>query len=149
MCCCCWVKVSDLCRLSSPKHTVSIFLLSESMWQCVFVFTDLFDQGGYVEPEVICVCVWGCVCACACLMSAELERRHQVKLCLLSPWDRIVDSPWQRTLVINQALHQEEVWVKKAHSESLFPHSATYVITSDSHPKKITLNIQSPKNGKY
>lgn len=145
-CCCWWVKVSDLCRLSSPKHTVSIFLLSESMWQRVFVFTDLFDQGG--------VCgAWSrvCMCVCVCDVCWELRRKHEVKLCLLSSWDRIIDPPSGLTLVINRALHQEDVRVKKAQSECLFfPRSVTYKFSHwRSHPKQVTLNIRSLKIQKY
>lgn len=62
-----------------------------------------------------------CVCVCVCFIRSdvcgELKHKHQVNLCLLSFWDRIIDSPLELTLLINPALHQEEWRVKKAESE--------------------------------
>ena len=61
-----------------------------------------------MEPEVVCVRV--------CDVCRELKHKHQVKLGLLSSWDPVTDSSLELTLVINQALHQGDVW--KAESES-------------------------------
>lgn len=102
----------------------------------------------FIWSELVCG-VWSHLYVCVCVPDVcwELKHKHQVKLCLLSSWDCITDSPFELTLVIDQALHQEVVWVEKAESEALsfLPVSHICSHIAQSCPKQVMLTIRSLK----
>lgn len=144
---------------TDSSRNAALLLVGKSVRPLTAFFTQThrFYRPLIRKHVAVCVCfyrfIWsGRVCEawshlCVCDVCWELKRKHQVKLCLLSSWDRIIDSPLELTLVINQALHQEEVWVKKVESESLSFLTVSHICfhIGQSHPRQVTLNIQSLK----
>lgn len=133
-------SVRPLPAFFTQTHRFYLPLIRKHVAACVCFYRFIWSGRGMWSLK-------SCVYVCVCDVCWELKRKHEVKLCLLSSWDRIIDPPSGLTLVINRALHQEDMWVKKAQSESLFfPRSVTYMFSHwRSHPKQVTLNIQSLK----